>query len=86
MSSDACDFHAGCFFFSDDPGMPEDLLHLKDAQKSVYCLNTWATCARRKIAIAVGVEHVPTDLYPHDHDYADETLTELTRNGYLSKM
>lgn len=52
-----------------------------NALKEVYCKGNPTLCARRQVAMAIGREKIPIDLYPN-HDYRVQEIIE----SYLSEQ
>ncbi len=42
-----------------------------------YCSGAWRSCARWAVARAIGIDKVPDDLLPNDHDRADTYILEV---------
>jgi hypothetical protein len=49
---------------------------LASIYKKNYCEGNYAECARWKIATTVGKPAVPADLFPNQHDRAEQILKE----------
>jgi len=68
-----CEFIEKCPFFqgklADKPVEVEEL-------KEKYCKSNNLNCARYMIANALGKEHMPADLYPHEKDVAYRVIAE----------
>jgi len=68
-----CEFIEKCPFFqgklADKPVEVEEL-------KEKYCKSNNLNCARYMIANALGKEHMPPDLYPHEKDVAYRVIAE----------
>lgn len=68
-----CEFIDTCPFFSGK------LAH-KDVEieklKQEYCRSNNLHCARYMVAIALGAEKMPPDLYPHEKEVAYKLLAE----------
>ncbi len=68
-----CELLKGCAFFNDR--MPDD--HgLGAIYKKKYCLGDAAACARFMIAMSVGRDKVPVNLYPNMHDQARAVIRQ----------
>ncbi len=66
-----CEFIDKCPFFnelSSEDNKIEDM-------KQKYCRTNNLNCARYMIAMAVGSEHVPVDLYPNQKDKAYKIIS-----------
>jgi methyl-accepting chemotaxis protein len=48
-----------------------------EKMKEEYCLSNNLHCARYMVAMAVGEDRVPADLYPHEKDKAYTLIAEL---------
>lgn len=67
-----CELIGGCAFFG-----KEDRAHkVTELLRSQYCQGDPSACARHMIAMAVGQEHVPTDLYPNEIHSAHQIIDE----------
>ena len=62
-----CEMADGCIFFNDKM---QDYPFAADQMKQQYCLDDSVGCARHIVVDALGREHVPRDLFPHDADRA----------------
>jgi hypothetical protein len=63
----SCEFLKSCLFFN---ALHQ---HAIDELKKVYCENNPSICARRQVAMAVGLEHIPLNLAPN-HNYLVQTV------------
>ena len=69
-----CELLIECLFFNDKlKNMPA----ASDIMKKMYCKWHYTTCARYKIAMALGKSAVPTDLFPGDTLRANELLIQF---------
>jgi len=64
----ACEMVERCIFFND---RMRDYPFAADQMKQRYCLEDNTDCARHIVLDALGREHVPTDLFPHDVERAE---------------
>ncbi len=68
-----CELLAECLFFNDKlKNMPT----ASDMMKKMYCKWHYTKCARYKIAINLGKQAVPKDLFPGDTLRASELLIQ----------
>ena len=66
-----CDFLIKCPFFNDKlKKMPK----ASDMMKKIYCRWDYTKCARYRIAITMGVNEIPEDLFPGDFHRANKML------------
>jgi methyl-accepting chemotaxis protein len=68
-----CEMVPGCSFFHD---RMERLPFAAEQMKQKYCLGSNVDCARYRVRCALGREHVPSDLFPHDLKRADRLIEE----------
>lgn len=73
-----CEYLAGCPFFSDKLNIENGLGKL---YKEKYCKSNKNDCARYVIAITIGKEHVPIDLYPNMYKRAEKIINEHKNNS-----
>lgn len=67
-----CELIQGCIFFNDKmKNMPATA----DILKNKYCKDEFLTCARYKVAKALGREKVPLDLYPQQAEKAGKLIS-----------
>lgn len=66
-----CELLKGCLFFTDKMPMEYGLGAL---YKKKYCLGDNTDCARYLVAMALGRDKVPTDLYPNMSDRAKKII------------
>ena len=62
-----CEFIEKCPFFNDKLGNIPDKV---DDLKAKYCKNNNLNCARYMVVNALGKDHMPPDLYPHEKERA----------------
>jgi hypothetical protein len=68
-----CELLKICPFFNDQlKNMPA----ASNMMKKLYCRWIFAKCARFKVAIVLGKEKVPPDLFPGDSRRVDEILIQ----------
>ena len=68
-----CEFIAHCPFFNGKLAeKPAEIEKLKEE----YCRTNCLHCARYMIATALGKDHMPSDLYPHEKEVAYKLLAE----------
>jgi len=60
-----------CIFFHDKMA---DMPTTTERMKQHYCLGNNSGCARFQVFTAVGREHVPADLFPHNLDRARDLI------------
>ena len=71
-----CELLKLCPFFNDKlKNMPT----ASDSMKKIYCRWNHAKCARFKVAVVLGRENVPPDLFPGDTRRAEEILIQHNR-------
>ena len=71
-----CELIEKCLFFSDKlKNMPS----ASETMKKLYCRWNYAKCARYKVAIVLGKENVPLDLFPGDTLRAEDILIQHNR-------
>ncbi len=64
----------GCLFFNDEMiNMPIT----SEMFKQLYCKNKHKDCARFIVAIALGKEKVPNDLFPNQNERANNLIQTL---------
>lgn len=63
-----CELLATCIFFNDKMS---DMPTMAAVVKGRYCTGDNADCARHMVAIALGREAVPVDLYPSQTERAE---------------
>lgn len=68
-----CPSLAGCPFFNGR--MPA----VEAAQKNQFCLGDNSSCARFMVAKALGKDNVPSRLYPHQKEKAEELIAKGCR-------
>ena len=68
-----CELLKGCLFFDDKL---KNMLKASDMMKKMYCKWLYTKYARYKIAIAMGRNAVPKDLFPGDHKRSSEILIQ----------
>lgn len=68
-----CEFIEKCPFFA---GALADKPVEVDELKEKYCKNNNLNCARYMLAQALGKEHMPPDLYPHEKTVAYQLIAE----------
>lgn len=69
-----CEFITKCPFFNDELGnKPESV----DEMKESYCRSNNLNCSRYMVANAVGKEHMPSNLYPHEKQRAYLVIAEM---------
>jgi hypothetical protein len=69
-----CECLGGCPFFHDKM---ENMPAMADIFKNRYCLGENLSCARHRVFEALGREHVPSDMFPNDSEYADSLLVAV---------
>ena len=68
-----CEKLTACMFFNDElVNMPT----ASDMMKQLYCRWDFTKCARYKVAIVLGKNKVPSDLFPGDSLRADKILIQ----------
>ncbi|MBN2736209.1 MAG: hypothetical protein JXR70_04450 [Spirochaetales bacterium] len=68
-----CEFINKCPFFHDKlENKPDSIQELKKK----YCLDNNLNCARYMVAISLGPEKMPSNLYPHEKDRAYVVIAE----------
>jgi hypothetical protein len=72
-----CKFIEKCPFFNGKMKTKQSLLKM---YKKNYCLEDNSKCARYIIAIKLGKEYVPSNLYPNMYDKAMKLLSEKQIN------
>ncbi|NLW25057.1 MAG: hypothetical protein GXY91_07485 [Clostridia bacterium] len=66
-----CPSIARCPFYNDQiPDRPAII----NLYKSKYCKGDYCTCARWKVASALGKEAVPSDLFPNQFERAEKII------------
>jgi len=66
-----CKYLPKCLYFNDKlKNMPT----VSELVKTMYCLWHYDECARYKVAIAMGSENVPSDLFPPETERAANIL------------
>lgn len=73
-----CEKIQGCPFFN---GRMETMPGSMENYKRMYCWGRFEDCARRRVALALGKEKVPSDLYPNDTSRAEKILREAQGPG-----
>ena len=68
-----CEFINNCPFFEGKLARKEVEI---DKLKDEYCRSNSLHCARYIVAIALGKESMPPDLYPHEKEVAYRLLAE----------
>ena len=58
-----CLYLTKCQFFKD---ILNNMPAAMDLMKKQYCQNNYQDCARYKVAVKIGPEKIPSDLYPKD--------------------
>ena len=67
-----CELLPNCLYFNDKlKNMPT----ATEMVKSMYCRWHYEECARYKVALALGPENVPPDLFPPDIERAEVMLS-----------
>ena len=66
-----CEMTDRCIFFNDKM---RDYPFAAEQMKQRYCLEDNEECARHIVLDALGRDHVPPDLFPHDVDRADRII------------
>jgi len=66
-----CKFLEGCRFYQ---GKMDIDSAIGQMYKKRYCEGEWNECARFRVAIALGREKVPVDLFPNMRERADKIL------------
>jgi len=77
----ACEMVDRCIFFND---RMHDYPFAADQMKQRYCLEDNAECARHIVLDALGREHVPTDLFPHDIARAERIVAGVDLRAILT--
>ncbi len=71
-----CEFLTKCPFFNNKlKNMPT----AADTMKNIYCRWNFIKCARYKVAIVLGSEEVPSNLFPRDTVRAEKILAQLSQ-------
>ena len=74
-----CERLTVCSFFNDAlVTMPT----LADWFKNKYCLKNSAQCARYMALQVLGAENVPANLFPDEHQIAQELIAETRKKRY----
>lgn len=69
-----CECLEKCPFFNDHlNNMPS----MANMLKEKYCLNDFESCARHRVFKSLGKEAVPSYLFPHHTEKADEILKSM---------
>jgi len=68
-----CEFLTLCPFFNDKM---ENMPSAADMMKKLYCKWNYRQCARYMVAIVLGRDKIPTDLFPRDTHRANIILTQ----------
>lgn len=70
MASTTCEFSSRCAVFA-GRSVPADVaMRYRDH----YCMGDCSACARWALALAIGIDEVPDDLLPYQHERADVCL------------
>ena len=69
-----CELLGKCLFFHDKL---QDMPTASDMMKKMYCRWHYDECARYKIAIEMGTENVPADLFPSDMERAELIIAQF---------
>ena len=67
-----------CRFFND---IIEDVPSISETLKNEYCLGDNSQCARYLIFLAIGKEHLPDDVFPHEVDKAEKIIRHFKLYG-----
>lgn len=66
-----CDISDNCPFYNNKlPNGPNTAKNMIDQ----YCHASYTTCARYLVSIAIGINKVPDDLFPHMFEEAEKIL------------
>ena len=77
----ACEMLERCIFFND---RMQDYPFAADQMKQRYCLDDNTECARHVVLDALGKEHVPTDLFPHDVARANRIIAGVDLRAVIT--
>ena len=67
-----CEYSDNCIFFNDRMDfMPST----STVYKKMYCMGISHNCARHMIASKLGIERIPSSLYPNNRDMALEVIS-----------
>ena len=67
-----------CRFFND---IVENMPSISESLKEQYCLGDNTECARFRIFTAIGKEHLPDDVFPHEMDKAEKLVRNFKLYG-----
>jgi hypothetical protein len=72
-----CELLSKCLYFNDKlKNMPI----ASEIVKKMYCRWHYEECARYRVAMVLGPENVPTDLFPPEAERADRLLAQFSRS------
>jgi hypothetical protein len=66
-----------CPFFNDKM---QEKPGLTNMYKNRYCKGDNENCARWRVAVSVGKQHVPSDLYPNQFDRISDIIEKSSKN------
>ncbi len=70
-----CELLTKCLYFNDKlKNMPT----ASEMVKNMYCRWHYEECARYRVAMVLGTEYVPPDLFPPETERADKLLAQLS--------
>ncbi len=49
-----------------------------------YCMRDGEGCARKRVRLGLGINHLPDDMYPSDHRWADEIFADAERRARVA--
>jgi len=73
-----CDLIETCIFFNDKMA---DMPAISARYKDKYCRDSFRNCARFRIFVEFGREHVPSNLFPNQEASVAEIASRLRSSG-----
>ena len=76
-ASARCEYTESCPFFKEKLGrMPA----MSTLYVNSYCMGNFISCARYRVRTTVGKEHVNPDLFPSQHDKAEQIIEKILKS------